>query len=134
MLIDEHAEVFARNGFAFCSRVVAGDHAPTDDADEVDERLHLCAAPFYRKVQLGEKEVQELLWLLQQNGGQFVRPSAVTSMLASRACRTAVMVGHALQPRKMGELLAHMAALQHPWSCPHGRPTMRHLTDLRRHT
>lgn len=28
------------------------------------------------------------------------------------------------------QILKHLADLKSPWNCPHGRPTMRHLTDL----
>ncbi|QCE06573.1 DNA mismatch repair protein PMS2 [Vigna unguiculata] len=57
-------------------------------------------------------------------------PSRVRSMLASRACRSSIMVGDALGRNEMRKILDHMAELKSPWNCPHGRPTMRHLVDL----
>jgi DNA mismatch repair protein PMS2 len=30
----------------------------------------------------------------------------------------------------MQRILNNMATMDHPWACPHGRPTMRHLIDL----
>lgn len=51
-------------------------------------------------------------------------------MIASRACRTSIMIGRALHPRTMRAILDHLAGLEQPWNCPHGRPTMRHLALL----
>jgi DNA mismatch repair protein PMS2 len=31
----------------------------------------------------------------------------------------------------MERVLRHLSELKAPWNCPHGRPTMRHLADLR---
>ena len=52
------------------------------------------------------------------------------AMFASRACRGAVMVGTALTAGAMAEIVARMEGLEHPWACPHGRPTMRHVAAL----
>jgi DNA mismatch repair protein PMS2 len=51
-------------------------------------------------------------------------------MLASRACRSSIMIGKALTRGTMESVLAHLSALKSPWNCPHGRPTMRHLAVL----
>lgn len=58
------------------------------------------------------------------------RPSRVWDILASKACRSAVMIGDPLAPNKQIGILRRMANLQLPFNCPHGRPTMRHLVDL----
>ncbi|KAL8272375.1 hypothetical protein Esti_003665 [Eimeria stiedai] len=58
------------------------------------------------------------------------RPSRVWDILASKACRSAVMIGDALAPHRQLAILRRMASLQLPFNCPHGRPTMRHLIDL----
>lgn len=41
-----------------------------------------------------------------------------------------VMIGTALSVPEMKKLLVHMGEIEHPWNCPHGRPTMRHLINL----
>ena len=41
------------------------------------------------------------------------------------------MVGTALSERQQLSIVRHMGTMEHPWNCPHGRPTMRHLADLR---
>ena len=30
------------------------------------------------------------------------------------------------------QVLTNLSGLKSPWNCPHGRPTMRHLADLRK--
>jgi DNA mismatch repair protein PMS2 len=52
-------------------------------------------------------------------------------MFASRACRSSVMIGTSLSKTWMKNLVDHMADMDNPWSCPHGRPTMRHLINLK---
>lgn len=54
----------------------------------------------------------------------------VVAMYASRACRSAVMIGTALHPRDMQRIVARLEHVEQPWNCPHGRPTLRHLVDL----
>ena len=51
-------------------------------------------------------------------------------MFASRACRSAVMIGTALSTPQMRKIVGQMKEVLHPWQCPHGRPTMRHMVDL----
>ena len=51
-------------------------------------------------------------------------------MFASRACRSAVMIGTSMTREHMLRIVRQMAAMDQPWNCPHGRPTMRHLIDL----
>ena len=63
---------------------------------------------------------------------QIVRPTRVRAMLAMRACRSSIMIGKALDAKTMRRVLDNLSELQAPWNCPHGRPTMRHLADLRK--
>ncbi len=58
------------------------------------------------------------------------RPSRVRAMFASRACRSSVMIGDPLTKSRMKNLVERMSKMDNPWSCPHGRPTMRHLVNL----
>lgn len=53
------------------------------------------------------------------------------AMFASRACRGSVMIGTALSDKEMEKIVRRLAEIAHPWNCPNGRPTMRHLVDLR---
>ncbi|KAI9830938.1 MAG: hypothetical protein M1819_005321 [Sarea resinae] len=58
------------------------------------------------------------------------RPSKIRKLLAMRACRSSIMIGTALSHARMRRVVADMAALDKPWNCPHGRPTLRHLCAL----
>ena len=85
--------------------------------------------------------------------GTMVRCSKARAMFAMRACRKSIMVGKALDAKQMtavrpkdslttnrsltasaprvgGQVVRHMGTMEQPWNCPHGRPTMRHLSDL----
>jgi DNA mismatch repair protein PMS2 len=59
-----------------------------------------------------------------------VRLPRLNAVFASRACRQAIMIGTALERQTMRRVVAQLAQLDAPWSCPHGRPTLRHLVDL----
>jgi DNA mismatch repair ATPase MutL len=56
--------------------------------------------------------------------------SSVRAHMASKACRTAIMVGDPLSSMKMTEIVHALSSLDQPWNCPHGRPTMKHLLSL----
>ena len=47
---------------------------------------------------------------------------------ATLACRAAVMAGDRLAPEEQRALLRDLEAAGQPQSCPHGRPTVVHLT------
>ena len=56
--------------------------------------------------------------------------SSVRATFASKACRTAVMVGDSLSTAKMNDIITSLTNLHQPWNCPHGRPTLKHLLDV----
>jgi len=62
--------------------------------------------------------------------GSECQPSRLRAMHASRACRTAIMIGTALSHEQMSAELRQMVDLEQPWNCPHGRPVLRHLVSL----
>lgn len=97
------------------------------------EEVRSASAPFpqSRLMLACVQDVRELLMLVRESGGGAAsRPSRVRAMFASRACRMSVMIGEPLSMEKMRRIVLDLAGLQAPWACPHGRPTMRHLTKL----
>ncbi|KAF2502984.1 DNA mismatch repair protein [Lophium mytilinum] len=99
----------------------------------VGERCQLLALPMSREVTFKPSDLEELLALLSEHGhiGQEIpRPTKVRRLLASRACRGSVMIGKTLKLGQMEKVVRHMGSMEKPWSCPHGRPTMRHLFGL----
>jgi len=144
LTIRENMHVFKANGFEFKE-----DHH--NNTKEETGKLTLSAVPFSKNITFGVVDVLELVGLLERgegggggggawgNGGQnsnnntsmtVVRPSRVKAMLASRACRSSIMIGRALDKGAMKGVLRNLSGLDLPWCCAHGRPTMRHLAVL----
>ncbi|CAN9508609.1 unnamed protein product [Ophioblennius macclurei] len=116
----ENIEIFRKNGFDFL----------VDEDAQVMERVKLVSLPTSKNWTFGPSDIEELIFMLSDSPGVMCRPSRVRQMFASRACRKSVMIGTALSVSEMKKLVAHMGEIEHPWNCPHGRPTMRHLANL----
>ncbi|KAM9336849.1 mismatch repair endonuclease PMS2 [Symphorus nematophorus] len=116
----ENIEIFRKNGFEFL----------VDEDAQVMERVKLVSLPTSKNWTFGPPDIEELIFMLSDSPGVMCRPSRVRQMFASRACRKSVMIGTALSVSEMKKLLVHMGEIDHPWNCPHGRPTMRHLANL----
>ncbi|XP_028286654.1 mismatch repair endonuclease PMS2 [Parambassis ranga] len=116
----ENIEIFRKNGFEFL----------IDEEAQVMERVKLVSLPTSKNWTFGPADIEELIFMLSDSPGVMCRPSRVRQMFASRACRKSVMIGTALSVSEMKKLVAHMGEIEHPWNCPHGRPTMRHLANL----
>ncbi|KAJ1440519.1 hypothetical protein B484DRAFT_343451 [Ochromonadaceae sp. CCMP2298] len=135
LTIADNLSVFEKNGFKL--RVDEAGAGP---------RVKLLAVPFSKSISFGAEDVNELASMILDSGGgdagdailgfngtggpgTFRLPKLV-ALYASRACRSAVMIGTALRPAEMSRIVGRMAAVHQPWNCPHGRPTMRHLADV----
>ncbi|NWY63153.1 PMS2 endonuclease, partial [Chionis minor] len=116
----ENLEIFRKNGFDF----VINENAP------VTQRVKLISLPTSKNWTFGPQDIDELIFMLSDSPGVMCRPSRVRQMFASRACRKSVMIGTALNMQEMRKLVTHMGEIEHPWNCPHGRPTMRHVLSL----
>lgn len=125
--------------------ILANEHSLTangfvvelDTSDE-ERRAKLMSLPMSKEVTFTPTDLEELLALVMDNppssststSPYIPRPSKVQKLLASRACRSSVMIGKTLQNSQMENIVRHMGSMDKPWSCPHGRPTMRHLYGL----
>ncbi|XP_028333046.1 mismatch repair endonuclease PMS2 isoform X2 [Gouania willdenowi] len=116
----ENIDIFRKNGFEFL----------VDEDAQVMERVKLVSLPTSKNWTFGPADIEELIFMLSDSPGVMCRPSRVRQMFASRACRKSVMIGTALSDSEMRKLVDHMGEIDHPWNCPHGRPTMRHLANL----
>ncbi|KAL7926348.1 hypothetical protein ACQKWADRAFT_181952 [Trichoderma austrokoningii] len=99
----------------------------------VGSRCRLMALPLSREVTFTLEDLEELISLLGDKSAEssyIPRPSKVQKMLAMRACRSSIMIGKAMTRSQMRSLVNHMGELDKPWNCPHGRPTIRHLSRL----
>ncbi|CAH2071956.1 unnamed protein product [Thlaspi arvense] len=128
-----HMDVIRENGFL----LEENPSAPPG------RHFRLRAVPYSKKITFGVEDLKDLISTLGDNHGECsvissyknsktdsVCPSRVRAMLASRACRSSVMIGDPLRKNEMQKIVEHLADLESPWNCPHGRPTMRHLVDL----
>ncbi|KAG2312078.1 hypothetical protein Bca52824_023635 [Brassica carinata] len=128
-----HMDVIRENGFLL-------DENPSAPPGR---HFRLRAVPYSKKITFGVEDLKDLISTLGDNHGECsvissyktsktdsVCPSRVRAMLASRACRSSVMIGDPLRKNEMQKIVEHLADLDSPWNCPHGRPTMRHLVDL----
>ncbi|SCN95760.1 related to DNA mismatch repair protein PMS1 [Fusarium fujikuroi] len=108
-------------------------HVDMTGDEPVGSRCEVLALPMSREVTFSITDLEELIALLGEESSEskhIPRPSKVRKVFASRACRSSVMIGKALTHGQMETLVRHMAELDKPWNCPHGRPTMRHLCQL----
>ncbi|KAJ7590681.1 DNA mismatch repair protein [Mycena floridula] len=126
MLAIENIEVLRQNGFEI-------DVEDEIENDGPSSRLKLVAQPVSKSTTFDMKDLEELIHLMHDHPtGRMVRCSKARAMFAMRACRKSVMVGMPLTQGQMTSVVQHMGTMEQPWNCPHGRPTMRHLHDLKK--
>eukprot|EP00916_Digyalum_oweni_P002049 GHVL01003844.1.p1 GENE.GHVL01003844.1~~GHVL01003844.1.p1 ORF type:complete len:984 (+),score=186.32 GHVL01003844.1:83-3034(+) len=133
-LIEQNEDVFIKNGYKI----------HMDPSGKSGQRLRVTAVPSLHSSILAEEDFIALVDLIvdapinsknitQEKYGvdmSLLRPPRVWTLLASKSCRYAVMIGQTLTQRQMRGILDNLHVLQQPWNCPHGRPTLRHLIDL----
>jgi DNA mismatch repair protein MutL len=66
--------------------------------------------------------------LLHELAGEAATPAIDLADLARAACHHAVRAQDHLSPAEVRSLIRQLAACELPFSCPHGRPTMIHLS------
>lgn len=80
--------------------------------------MHLTGIPVSYGWQFGQEDIEELIFLIREGGSDgtgtktIPRPSRIRQMLASRACRGAVMIGEALNWAEMRRLLTQMSEIE----------------------
>ncbi|XP_060178720.1 DNA mismatch repair protein PMS1 isoform X1 [Lycium barbarum] len=134
IVISIHNDTFRRNGFLLEEDLCAPP----------GNRFKLKAVPFSKNITFGIADVKELISILadseeecsmmgtyRDDRADSLCPPRVRAMFASRACRSSVFIGDPLGRNEMRKILDNLSRLKSPWNCPHGRPTMRHLVDLR---
>ncbi len=110
-LVEEMAEALEEQGFSL---------------EPFGERVYLVRAV---PAALGEKDVaQAVLKLLDLVEREDAVADRRERLAISLACHSAIRAGQALNPEEMRELLRQLEETQMPRTCPHGRPTMLHLS------
>jgi DNA mismatch repair protein PMS2 len=124
-----HSDALKANGFE-----IEITSTESDDMEESTTRIcRLLTLPTSHTTTFDLSDLSELLYLLSEtptSSSVIPRPKKVQRMLAMRACRSSIMVGKVLTLKQMEQVVSHMGEMEKPWNCPHGRPTMRHLTGL----
>jgi DNA mismatch repair protein PMS2 len=128
ILVSQHLSLFERFGYKL--------HCDLDRPS--GERLSVRALAFTKSKLFDVEGVYEAVGQLVQHSYvesedalvNLCRPSEFRSVMASRACRSAVMIGTELPHPHMTKIVHHLKELKRPWNCPHGRPTMLHLSSL----
>ncbi|KAH3668031.1 hypothetical protein OGAPHI_001785 [Ogataea philodendri] len=122
LAVMNHLQVFEKNGFGL---VVDEDLDP-------GHRIKLVSLPYSKDTTFDLSDLDELIHLVKEHQGKGVlRPSKVRAMFAMRACRSSIMIGKPLNHKTMAKVVTNLSTLDKPWNCPHGRPTMRHLIELK---
>ncbi|PFH37226.1 hypothetical protein BESB_036840 [Besnoitia besnoiti] len=115
------------------------DGESCEDEEETVGRKKATRAFHHRILQCRPKKVWDILASSFSVGWDCVFRSFTFSAAPSfcllgsrplRACRSAIMIGDALNVSQMQQILRNLAKLHLPFNCPHGRPTVRHLFDL----
>ncbi|KAJ2664560.1 ATP-binding mismatch repair protein [Coemansia sp. RSA 1200] len=116
----EHSDALMRSGF----------HLRVDETQEPGRRVSLLSQPFIDQTLFDHSDLLELIGKLCVAPESSPRCERARRMFASRACRKSTMIGDPLALPQMRAIVRHLSSLDHPWNCPHGRPTMRHLFRL----
>jgi len=124
-ILIEKCEIFERNGF----KIIIDRNAL------ISNRAKVLGVPSVKGATFGSSDVSELISIVAdsedacQNEDMLKLPK-LHALFASKACRSAIMIGTALTLSQMSRLLNQLATLDQPWNCPHGRPTTRHLAHV----
>ena len=64
----------------------------------------------------------QLLATMSQGGNSVMETKE--TIITRMACRAAVMAGDELNTGQIQQILSDLEKCEHPFTCPHGRPTM----------
>lgn len=121
LAIQDNLDIIRRNGFGI----------KVDTSMPPGQKCSLTAFPLSKTTIFDINDLYELVSLIgERPGDKSVTCTKVRAMLAMRACRTSIMIGDTLKFDTMDTVVKHLATLDKPWNCPHGRPTLRHLTSV----
>lgn len=116
LIVSSNRSLFEQNGFQIVER---------------DDSVYLTTCPSFTKYEFRPEDFYEMVAAI--DSGTLTHSLCIPrarSIFASRACRSAFKIGDALNIPLMRRIVTQLSALERPWNCPHGRPTVRHLVDL----
>eukprot|EP00834_Sanchytrium_tribonematis_P000535 NODE_10_length_61504_cov_0.956502.p7 type:complete len:552 gc:universal NODE_10_length_61504_cov_0.956502:17729-16074(-) len=96
-----------------------------------EEVIYVAVIPILSGVQLNENDIHDIIEQMQ-SGSINIIPTKVKARMASKACRMSVMIGDNLNHSEMERIVHQLATLNNPWNCPHGRPTVKLLSEFQK--
>ena len=90
---------------------------------DADEGIKLTGLPTVEGTMLGADALAEYLRQVSVTGPTSAPPPALHRLLASKACRGAIMFGDSLDHDECVALLGSLTRTELPLHCAHGRPT-----------
>jgi DNA mismatch repair protein PMS2 len=112
LLVGKYREQLKNQGFLVSSR---------------NSEWTLDAVPFMKQVAFNTSDLDELIQEMASHPLVLPLCKRMKGIFASKACRTAVMIGDPLSYLDMKKIVSNMENVRQPWNCPHGRPTLRFL-------
>ncbi|KAI8806653.1 MutL C terminal dimerization domain-containing protein [Cladochytrium replicatum] len=82
---------------------------------ESEPQLRLVGMPNIKGITFGKEDFEELLHKLNNQGSSKTICSRLERLYASKACRSAIMIGQTLQLKEMEKIVHHMAEMDQPW-------------------
>ncbi|KAI5183544.1 DNA mismatch repair protein PMS2 [Nematocida sp. AWRm78] len=116
-VIRENMEYVKRNGFGLNA-----------------ELTELIEVPSYEDRIYGENELLEVIESIKEDNieeGKHIIFTELRRLLASKACRSSIMIGDVLNMQQMNKIVSSLSKTTRPWNCPHGRPTIILLQNRR---
>ena len=115
----------------YSSRLCAWGWELRDAGSTMPGTMLLECVPSIQSVELHQAAMIEYAEALHATGGgSTLAPPAVLRVLASKACRRAVMFGDSLSLPRCQHILTQLATCDLPFQCAHGRPTLAPMLDL----
>ncbi|CAG2103946.1 unnamed protein product [Medioppia subpectinata] len=122
-VVIDHMQTFRRLGFGLV----------VNDAAEAGHRLHVSALPTTGDWMATKEDIDEIVGLIIETPIELLtdyKLNGFKKVIASRACRSSVMIGDSLNTSQMKTIVSQMSGCENPWHCAHNRPTIRHLANL----
>ncbi|RNC35876.1 putative mismatch repair protein MLH1 [Trypanosoma cruzi] len=109
-----HSEELRQHGFI----VKRGEDA---------NKLLVYSVPVLQYEAVGPHDIVELVQQIALYGNITKPLRSLWHSMATKACRSSIMIGTALSEKTMRSVVSRLGELEQPWNCPHGRPTLRHV-------
>ncbi|XP_054168173.1 mismatch repair endonuclease PMS2-like [Oppia nitens] len=122
-VVIDHLNTFKSLGFGIFA----------DETAKPGHRLYLATLPISKEWTAGKEDIEEIVGTIIETPIELLanyKLNGFKKVIASRACRSSVMIGESLFNSQMKTIVTQMSQLMNPWHCAHNRPTIRHLINL----